>query len=409
MSESLGWSDYAGSEKKNESITGQNEAERHVNAKELIHNVLREAKTDVTYVCFGPMTNLAQALVADSSVGERITAVYYSGSIPEAASPSWNTARDIAAAEVVFDNPVPVISFQVADEHLLTFDQDFHEAVCRCTTITAEYVCNVHGHRRVRQLVQSEHFGCWDEMVVLGMLYPEVYLDRPPPPIGGRHTVGITRIDRTAAYYRYLDLLSGEAVARSRNRTPVVLAKYPVDPELLRDDIRPFADEIIKRHGLEEWNAALLANEFHRHLGIYSLVGVKMGIRARELLNAGVDALRVISHSGSSPPLSCLSDGLQVATGASLGRGAISLDPVESSPAAVFIKGEARLRLQLKPEISTQIESDIKNAVQKHGAITPAYWRAIRKLSIQYWLEMNRRDIFDESLGNDPERGQSTE
>jgi pyrimidine-specific ribonucleoside hydrolase len=240
-------------------------------------------------------------------------------------------------------------------------------------------------------------------MLVLSTLYPEICLDEPTI------DASVTHIDRSAACFRYINLLRGESGARSSNRIPVVLSKYPTNPEVLRDDIRPYAKEIIERHGAEEWNAALLANEFHRHLGIYSIVGVKMGIRAREVLDAGIDELHVMSHSGSTPPLSCLSDGLQVATGASLGRGAISIAPDKSDPAAVFIKGNMRLRLQLKSEIATRIESEIEAAVRDHGVITPAYWQAIRELSLQYWLEMDRRDIFDEVLLSPTERGSSIE
>ncbi len=84
-----------------------------------------------------------------------------------------------------------------------------------------------------------------------------------------------------------------------------------------------YLDTLISIHGLEEWKAAILTNEMHRHLGAYSLVGVKMGILARELLKADLDELNVVAYTGSNPPESCLIDGLQIATGASLGRGTI--------------------------------------------------------------------------------------
>jgi pyrimidine-specific ribonucleoside hydrolase len=398
MSESLGWSGLAAAAKV-AGGKGRNQRDDELpggTATGLIRSVVRERESGIIYICLGPLTNLAEALLADSTLAGRITAVYYSGSAPGVSPPSWNTSRDTAAAATVFERPFPVFAFQVREADLLAFNRDLMDAVCDLETPAAELLCRLHGDPRVLRLVQSEHFRCWDEMVILGFLYPELCIARSTPDRldGG----SVTRFDRTAAGYRYLTVLSGEAKAKTGERTPVVLARYPTEPELLRDDVRPLAAAIVERHGVAEWNAALLANEFHRHLGIYSIVGVKMGIRAREILDAGVDDLRVISHSGSRPPLSCLSDGLQVATGASLGRGMISVDPDEVAPAAIFIRGNARLRLRLKADISARIETDIEGAIRRFGALTPAYWRAVRELSLRYWLELDRREIFDESF-----------
>ena len=400
MSESLGWSDLVTGWKSGEAVNRPEGTAEPDSSLELIQRVLRETTTDVTYLCLGPMTNLAAALLADSSVGERISVVYYSGSMPAAEPKSWNTARDVPAAEAVFESRLPVLSFQVTEEDLLTFDASLWTAVCDLQTPVAELLCRLHVHEDVQPLVRSGHFRCWDEMVVLGLLVPGICQD--PPGSERSNDTRLTRMDRPAARLWYLSLLRGEANLETGHRKPVVLTQYPTDPKLLQEDIRPLVAAIIERHGLEEWNAALLANEFHRHLGIYSLVGVKMGIRAREVLGAGLDELQVVSLAGSGPPLSCLNDGLQVATGASLGRGSISVEPGKSEPAALFSKGTARLRLQLKVGITTMIQTDIREAVRTHGALTPAYWRSIRQLALHYWLEMSRRDIVDEVSQDQP-------
>ena len=108
-------------------------------------------------------------------------------------------------------------------------------------------------------------------------------------------------------------------------RATVIMADFPAAPEQLLPDVRELATQIIARHGLEEWKAAVLTSELHRHLGTYSIVGAKMGLRARERFNVALDELRVESRAGLKPPLSCVNDGLQVATGASLGRGTITV------------------------------------------------------------------------------------
>ncbi len=77
----------------------------------------------------------------------------------------------------------------------------------------------------------------------------------------------------------YLRLLDYSADLHLSRRTAVVLNDFPVAPSIsmFKDDVRPYVKKIIERYGLEEWKACLLTNEFHRHLGIYSIVGAKMG------------------------------------------------------------------------------------------------------------------------------------
>ena len=81
-------------------------------------------------------------------------------------------------------------------------------------------------------------------------------------------------------------------------RPPVCLKEFPTDPSQFNDLVRPYVKKIIGRHGLEEWKATLLTNELHRHLGLWSIIGAKMGIRAREILGAPADAIDVVSFAG---------------------------------------------------------------------------------------------------------------
>ena len=179
------------------------------------------------------------------------------------------------------------------------------------------------------------------------------------------------------------------------HRRAVVLREYPAAGALLREDVAALAPEILRRHGREEWDACLLTNELHRHLGVWSLLGAKMGIRARELLGAGVDELRVVSRAGLEPPLSCFTDGLQVSTGASLGRGTISVAEGEAEPAAEFLAGERRLVLRVRPDVVARVRGDIRATVAEHGGLTPAYWRAVRAMALGYWRDIDRAEAFE--------------
>jgi len=180
-------------------------------------------------------------------------------------------------------------------------------------------------------------------------------------------------------------------------RKPVCLKEYPTDPSLFNDIVGPYVDRIIKAHGIEEWKAVLLTNELHRHLGMWSIIGAKMGIRARELLKAPFDQVEVISFCGYKPPFSCTNDGIQVSTGASLGRGTISNTHI-GQPEAIFIYKGKRVRLRVKNDVKAEIGRVIKELSDKYGFRSIKYFKELDKISVKYWLKWNRNKIFDEFL-----------
>ncbi|MBS0001093.1 MAG: formylmethanofuran dehydrogenase subunit E family protein [Cyclobacteriaceae bacterium] len=199
-------------------------------------------------------------------------------------------------------------------------------------------------------------------------------------------------------YYKYLS--DNWVLPENRwvlsERTNVVLRDFPVSPCEFSTDLAPFVTEIIEKHGLEEWKAAVLTNEMHRHLGIYSLIGVKMGILAREILQAGLDEMVVESFTGFIPPVSCMADGLQVSTGASLGRGTIFIKDVkQGEPVAVFIKSGQQIKLMLKREYREHVDELIHSLSRNSPSDTEGYFDKIRNISVKYWLELDRNDIFD--------------
>ena len=81
--------------------------------------------------------------------------------------------------------------------------------------------------------------------------------------------------------FSYLGVVSDLAAHEPHEldaRKPVCLKAYPTDPSLFNEIVRPYVNKIIEKHGLEEWKAVLLTNELHRHLGMWSIIGAKMGI-----------------------------------------------------------------------------------------------------------------------------------
>jgi pyrimidine-specific ribonucleoside hydrolase len=165
---------------------------------------------------------------------------------------------------------------------------------------------------------------------------------------------------------------------------------------LYAPDVAAVMQDIITRHGRSEWRAGTLTNELHGHLGIYAIIGVKMGIRAREYFNIGVDDIQVVTYAGLQPPVSCMNDGLQVSTGGTLGHGLISVASNEPiSPEATFTFKNKTIRLKLKQTYAQQIRNDVEDAIRRYGNLTESYWEQIRTLAIKYWGEFDRHEMFE--------------
>jgi len=363
-------------------------------ALSIIVKAAAEADQGLSYVCLGPLTNLAEALQSDPSLRDRIKTVFYYGTAPEEAHPDWNTSRDLKAAKAVFASGIPVYAFSLQDEQLVSFDLTLFNDIKQIDSPAAQAIITAHQSGKAGELLAQNHFKAWDETVAL-------YLDNPDLGSFARQERGssvfrLTQWKGQTARQHYLAMLDRADGLELDVRTPVVLLAYPTHPVEFQPDLRPWVPKIIAMHGLEEWKATVLTNELHRHLGIYSIIGAKMGILAREILNATLDELQVESHAGLKPPLSCMNDGLQVATGASVGRGSITV-PVDgpAAPEAVFNKGNKKLRLSLKKNVEARIKSDIRKAIDLHGNLTPEYFKEVRRLSFVYWTEMKRSEIFD--------------
>ena len=111
-------------------------------------------------------------------------------------------------------------------------------------------------------------------------------------------------------------------------------------------------------HDLEE--VLDLAKQFHGHLGPYLVFGIRMGLKAKEILGfEGHFDVRVTAHVGSETPVSCMADGLQFSTGATLGKGNIELaEKGDGPPSAVFEAGGKRLEITLT-EKALELTSDM--------------------------------------------------
>ena len=231
-----------------------------------------------------------------------------------------------------------------------------------------------------------------DDLAVVYLFAPELFVSN--------------NMSKTVSMY---SLANVEAAGKVKNVTAQILEGkpdtesrvffgFPDDPALYAADVAPMVKSIIARHGRSEWRAGVLTNELHGHLGIYAIIGVKMGIRAREFFNIGVDDITVVTYAGLEPPVSCMNDGLQVSTGGTLGHGLISVaDDTTIRPEATFTFKNKTLRLKLKQEYVRQIASDVIKAISDYGNLTEPYWQKIRELAINYWEIFDRHEMFEMS------------
>jgi pyrimidine-specific ribonucleoside hydrolase len=353
------------------------------------YKTLGDAPEDYSliYICLGPLSNLDYAVENNPGFLKKIEKVLYAGNNPDHNPISWNTNRNKSAAERVFNSIENIYEINISDEAPNFFNNDIISEISGNENDVTVFFSKI--HKLAERDENKRHMFLYDDMIPLYLQYPEFFTIS-----NTSYGKSIVKIKTDLLRSVYIDFVESGNILSSRQS--VVFEKFPIDELLFKEDMHKSIDEIISMHGLEEWKAAVLTNEMHRHLGAYSLIGVKMGILARELLSADLDELSVVAYTDSKPPLSCLLDGLQVSTGASLGRGTITTiqDQVEF-PRAVFIMNPKKIRVEIKPEIIKKIKSEIVRCSNKYGYGSNKYFTEIRKISIDFWVNLNRKHMFE--------------
>jgi formylmethanofuran dehydrogenase subunit E len=98
------------------------------------------------------------------------------------------------------------------------------------------------------------------------------------------------------------------------------------------------------------------AKDFHSHLGPYLVIGLKMGQAIVQRLGAEPFSMTIEVFTGQRPPLSCVVDGLQLATPCTVGNGQIHIR--EGDRVAIRARREEQqVDLSLKPGIWERIRA----------------------------------------------------
>ena len=327
-------------------------------------------------VALGALTDIAY-VIQDPKVAQRIKEIVWYDT-----DKGFNYQCDSSAFAKVATSDIPlrVISsgkYIRTDAHLTKMLHRVNNRYSQAINSANNSISSVH------------HSPIADELTALWVYFPDMFSVKKEKNVC--YCTIRENIKKHDIYKALQKILSGELYRQNQ-----IFAHFPKDNKNLREDVRKISDSIILRHGEEEWRAGVLTNELHGHLGIYAIIGVKMGLRAREYFCIGVDDMQIKSFTAENPPQSCLNDGLQVSTGGTFGHGLIHLANEEKHSAGAFFHfGEKKVIIRLKPDIQHQIENDIINILAQSKGLTREYWDNVRALALRYWLQMSRYDIFD--------------
>ncbi len=357
---------------------------RFPTAVELLSEALCSEEEPVTVLALGSLTNLGDLLRDDPRAARRIARIVWYDTLPGA-----NSLADTLAARRVLASGLSIAVVSENPACPLAVSEGLLDSIAAIPTPHARKIVDTHRSEPLARLVAARHLRLWDDLAVLYLYAPQLFTERETAP--GVHRCLLRADAAPAARDMLCQLLRGKPDFECR-----VFYGFPADSGLYAADVAPLVAPALERHGASEWRAAVLTNELHGHLGIYALIGVKMGIRAREYFAIGVDDIAVESFAGRRPPVSCLNDGLQVGAGSTTGHGLLTAAEVDRPrPEALFTFKGKTIRLTLRPEYAARIRRDVQRGIELHGDLTEPYWQYIRALALRYWLEFDRHRIFD--------------
>lgn len=361
----------------------------NIDAVSLLSRKLNEAAEKISLICLGPLTNIAGLIKKDPALSSKIEKIIWYNDYAKPLK-GYNYECDKESAELVLKTKVKTDIISNLDKDKALFDREMYDLCTRSESRLGKVLNFVNGQPAVQEKFRQNHFRMNDDLVAVYVTNPELFsINTGTERLNVRYNVDY---DLNGIKEVISDMISGDYVAEHN----VVFNRFPVNRENFNYDIRPIIDSAIALYGPDEWKANVMTDEFHGHLGVFSIVGAKMGIRARELFGVGPDQLEVISFAGTKPPYSCLNDGIQVSTGATLGMGTIHLSTdTITSPSAIFRYKDRSVRISLKKEYLEKVDADINEGIVKFGLLDDGYWKLVRHNALKYWLGWDRKRIFD--------------
>jgi pyrimidine-specific ribonucleoside hydrolase len=356
-------------------------SEKAPGSTNLIREILSVEKTKISFICLGGTTTVYSALEEISAFRQQVKEILWSADgVNDTKGFNYNIDKEDSKKILNEIIPVKVIRKSELPDF---YNEEFISKIKEVNSVYAKKISEFFTSELAKNHKYS--YSGTDDMVSLFLHYPELFHNLSEGNNTDCSPENIPQIREST-----LKILRGETVAKNQ-----VIKSMPDDPSFYFADIEPNVKEIIEKYGPDEWTSGVLANELHRHLGVYAIIGVKMGIRAREYFDTGVDEFMATSYAGSVPPLSCMNDGIQVSTGATPGHGLLTVrNDTITRPSADFTYLNHKIRLILKPEFAEKINSELKEINFVYGLDSNIYWELVRKNTIKYWLNLDRHTIF---------------
>ncbi len=99
--------------------------------------------------------------------------------------------------------------------------------------------------------------------------------------------------------------------------------------------------------------------QFHGHLGPYAVIGYRMGVLANKNLGSDPFEKKATVWTGTTPPLSCIVDGIQFSSGCTLGKGTITIKHDRVPQVQFCSKQGQQLTIKLLPHIQQEIDTTV--------------------------------------------------
>jgi formylmethanofuran dehydrogenase subunit E len=124
----------------------------------------------------------------------------------------------------------------------------------------------------------------------------------------------------------------------------------------------------VASHDLARGEIMKGAVEFHGHLGPFLVLGVRAGLLANSFLGKDCFKMKAIVTTDPHPPNSCFVDGIQFATGCTMGKRNIVLKKGKET-SVLFTKEDLKLRLKVKDKLLEHINKiKSENGSRKESA-----------------------------------------
>ncbi len=354
-------------------------------SNEILSRIIEPYENKLTLIALGSLKTYADWIKANRNEADKIERIiwYNNLNIKE----GFNYKVSPESFEYIKQCGIKLEVVANSSDKMLV-NEDYLNHIHSTHSIYASQIEEVHSQAAVVAKIKDKHLHLWDDVVPLYLTIPILFeMDS----IQNIKLASINpHIPPSFIYETIGNLLISSSTTNNR-----VFTAFPIDTALYKSAYAMILNETIRKFGLVEWKAISMTNEIHGHTGIYSIIGAKMGIRAMEYFNVGVNNLEVLTFVGNKPPLSCFNDGVQISAGATIGQGLICIsDSISATPSAIFGFNNQKVHIAVDPEIAEQMRNEIKYAIVNYGLLSDKYWLYIEGLAIKYWADFDRQEIF---------------